>query len=182
MRKKNYLVTGGAGFLGRAWVRSLLDRGHEVRVLDNGWRGRLDMVPRSAAAACELVDADIRDAEAVRRACRGIDAVSHFAFVNGTEHFYARPDLVLDVGVKGMVNLLDGCREEGVRELLLISSSEVYQSPPRLPTDEAVPLIVPDPLNPRYSYGGGKIISELMAIHCGSTHFERVLIVRPHNV
>ena len=51
-----------------------------------------------------------------------------------------------------------------------------------MPTDESAPLVVPDPLNPRYSYGGGKIISELMAINYGRKHFERVLIFRPHNV
>jgi nucleoside-diphosphate-sugar epimerase len=58
----------------------------------------------------------------------------------------------------------------------------VYQSPPQVPTDESVPLVVPDPLNPRLSYGAGKIISEMMAINYGRRHFERVLIFRPHNV
>src|SRR5208282_6500434 len=62
------------------------------------------------------------------------------------------------------------------------SSSEVYQTPTQVPTPEEAPLVVPDPLNPRYSYGGGKIISELMAIHYGRRYFERVLIFRPHNV
>ena len=51
-----------------------------------------------------------------------------------------------------------------------------------MPTDESVPLVVPDPLNPRLSYGAGKIISEMMAINFGRKHFERVLIFRPHNV
>jgi nucleoside-diphosphate-sugar epimerase len=65
---------------------------------------------------------------------------------------------------------------------VLASSSEVYQTPPQVPTDERAPLVVPDPGNPRYSYGGGKIISELMAINYGRKYFERVLIFRPHNV
>jgi nucleoside-diphosphate-sugar epimerase len=51
-----------------------------------------------------------------------------------------------------------------------------------VPTDESVPLTVPDPLNPRLSYGAGKIISEMMAINYGRKYFERVLIFRPHNV
>ena len=68
------------------------------------------------------------------------------------------------------------------RRLVLASSSEVYQTPPQVPTDESAPLIVPDPTNPRYSYGGGKIISELMAINYGRKFFDRVLIFRPHNV
>ena len=65
---------------------------------------------------------------------------------------------------------------------MLASSSEVYQTPPKIPTDESAPLSVPDVLNPRYSYSGGKLISELLAINFGRKHFERVLIFRPHNV
>ncbi len=130
----------------------------------------------------EFVAGDIRDPECVRRACRGMDSVCHLAYINGTEFFYSKPALVLEVGVKGMLNVLDGCRAEGVTELLLMSSSEVYQTPPVLPTPETVPLVVPDPLQARYSYGGGKIISELLAINYGRTDFSRVVIVRPHNV
>src|SRR3979409_292746 len=81
-----------------------------------------------------------------------------------------------------MFDVRCACRSEGVRSLVLASSSEVYQTPPEVPTDEHAPLLVPDPLNPRYSYGGGKIISELMAINYGRKFFERVLIFRPHNV
>ena len=118
----------------------------------------------------------------VHAAVRGVDEVHHLAFVNGTEFFYSAPELVLDVGVKGMVNVIDACRAAGVGRLVLASSSEVYQTPPQVPTDESAPLVVPDPANPRYSYGGGKIISELMAINYGRKFFERVLIFRPHNV
>jgi nucleoside-diphosphate-sugar epimerase len=81
-----------------------------------------------------------------------------------------------------MVNVIDACRAADVRRLVLASSSEVYQTPPTVPTDESAPLIVPDPSNPRFSYGGGKIISELMAINYGRKFFDRVLIFRPHNV
>ena len=103
-------------------------------------------------------------------------------YVNGTATFYSAPELVLDVGVKGMVNVIDACRRQNVGSLVLASSSEVYQSPPRVPTAEDVPLVVPDPHNPRLSYGAGKIISEMMAINYGRKYFERVLIFRPHNV
>src|SRR5262249_51961048 len=102
--------------------------------------------------------------------------------VNGTEYFYSHPDLVLDVAVKGMIHVLDACRAHGVGELVLASSSEVYQVPPVVPTPEDVPLVVPDVLNPRYSYGGGKIISELLAINAGRRQLRRVVVFRPHNV
>ncbi len=175
------LVTGGSGFIGSALVKALVHDGHAVRVLDDNSRG----APRRLADVqqdIEFIAGDIRNAEAVSKAVRGVEEVHHLAFVNGTEFFYSQPDLVLDVGVKGMVNVIDACRAAGVGRLILASSSEVYQTPPQVPTDETAPLLVPDPTNPRYSYGGGKIISELMAINYGRKHFERVLIFRPHNV
>jgi nucleoside-diphosphate-sugar epimerase len=175
------LVTGGTGFIGSALVRRLLREGYGVRVFDNDSRG-LSSRLEDIAADIELIRADIRDDAAVRRACHGVDSVCHLAFLNGTEHFYSRPELVLDIGVKGIINVIDGCKGEGVKELFLASSSEVYQTPPSTPTDETVPLSIPDPLNPRYSYAAGKIISEIMAINYGRTHFDRVIIFRPHNV
>ena len=81
-----------------------------------------------------------------------------------------------------MVNVIDACRTQGVGTLVLASSSEVYQTPPHIPTAEDAPLVVPDVNNPRYSYGAGKLISEVMAINYGRKFFERVLIFRPHNV
>jgi nucleoside-diphosphate-sugar epimerase len=178
---RRILVTGGSGFIGSALVKALLRRGEAVRVFDDNSRGalrRLSEVERDI----EFVAGDIRDAAAVDAATHDIDEVHHLAFVNGTATFYSAPDLVLDVGVKGIVNVIDACRHHGVGHLVLASSSEVYQSPPQVPTDESAPLVVPDPLNPRLSYGAGKIISEMMAINHGRKHFERVLIFRPHNV
>ena len=175
------LVTGGSGFIGSALVKALLRAGETVRVLDDNSRGALRRL-REVERDVDFVDGDIRDADAVDAAMRGIDEVHHLAFVNGTATFYSAPDLVLDVGVKGIVNVIDGCRRHAVGRLILASSSEVYQSPPHVPTDERTPLVVPDPLNPRLSYGAGKIISEMMVINHGRKHFERVLIFRPHNV
>src|SRR3974390_2627228 len=81
-----------------------------------------------------------------------------------------------------MLNVVDACRKQNIGKLVLASSSEVYQTPPKIPTDESAPLSVPDILNPRYSYSGDKLISEMLAINHGRKHFERVLIFRPHNV
>jgi dTDP-glucose 4,6-dehydratase/UDP-glucose 4-epimerase len=178
---RHILVTGGTGFVGSYLVRSLLRRGAQVRSLDDDSRGSREKLGELAARV-ELRKGDIRDRIAVSEAVRGMDCVCHLAYINGTEYFYSKPELVLDVAVRGMMNVLDACIEHGVRDLLLASSSEVYQTPPRVPTDETVPLSVPDPLNPRYSYGGGKIISELLAINYGRKHFDRVAIFRPHNV
>ncbi|HYA43119.1 MAG TPA: NAD-dependent epimerase/dehydratase family protein [Syntrophobacteraceae bacterium] len=178
---KSYLVTGGTGFLGSALVRRLISEGHNVRVLDSNLRGNPKRLS-DISGNLDLLEGDIRDPATVRSACQGMDSVIHLAYINGTEFFYTRPELVLEVAVSGMMNVLNGCRHAGVQELVLASSSEVYQTPPAIPTDETVPLSVPDPLNPRCSYGGGKIIGELLAIHCGRSFMDRVIIFRPHNV
>jgi nucleoside-diphosphate-sugar epimerase len=175
------LVTGGTGFVGSALVRGLLEAGAEVRSLDNDSRGAVRRLG-DARDRIERMTGDIRDPDMVGRAVDGMDAVYHLAYINGTEFFYTRPELILEVAAKGMMNVLDACVRHGVGELILASSSEVYQTPPVIPTDETAPLSVPDVLNPRYSYGGGKILSELLAVNYGRRFFERTLIVRPHNV
>ena len=175
------LVTGGAGFLGASLVKKLLKKGYLVRVLDNESRGRKSRLSNDLNNI-ELVIGDIRDPKVVEQAAEGCQSIVHMAFVNGTEFFYSKPELVLEVGVKGMINVLDACRSQQIGDLILISSSEVYQEPPTIPTPEDVPLIIPDIHNPRYSYGGGKIISELLALNYGRKDFERIVIIRPHNV
>ncbi len=176
---RTVLVTGGAGFIGRALVHRLVRAGHHVRVLDDFSRGRRRV---TADLEVDLVDGDVRDPNTVNRACRGVDAVWHLAAVNGTEFFYSKPEIVLEVGVKGIVNVIDAMLRHDVAELFVASSSEVYQTPPHVPTDERVPLSIPDPLNPRYSYAGAKIISELLALNYGRKHLRRVIVFRPHNV
>ena len=178
---KSFLVTGGTGFLGSALVRRLVNEGNLVRVFDNQSRGRVDRL-KDIAGSIEYVSGDIREPAEVEKAVKGMDSVCHLAFVNGTEFFYTKPELVLEVGVKGIVNVLDACLRHSVPELVLASSSEVYQDPGAIPTSENVSLTIPDPMNPRWSYSAGKIISEMMAINYGRTKFQRVLIFRPHNV
>lgn len=178
---RKYLVTGGTGFIGAALVRRLIREGHSVCSFDNDARGSAEKLA-GLGSQLSIVTGDIRDPESVQKAAANVDSVIHLAFINGTEFFYSKPDLVLDVAVRGMLNILDACKKNKIRELVLASSSEVYQTPPQVPTDETAPLLIPDVMNPRYSYAGGKLISELMAINFGRKDFHRVLIFRPHNV
>lgn len=181
MSNKKYLITGGTGFIGSALVKRLVKEDHDVRVLDNDIRGAKERL-KDLFDKLEFIKADVRNSGAVQEACKGVDGVIHLAYINGTEYFYKFPELVLEVGVKGMVNVVDGCIKENVKELILASSSEVYQTAQKVPTDESATMTIPDPLNPRYSYGGGKIISELLTINFGRKHFDRAVIFRPHNV
>ena len=118
----------------------------------------------------------------MNKSCKNIDAVIHLAYVNGTKYFYSKPTLVLDIAIKGMINIIDVCIKNKVKELYLASSSEVYQTPIKIPTDENESLKIPNVFNPRYSYAGGKIITELMGIHFGKKYFKKLIIFRPHNV
>jgi dTDP-glucose 4,6-dehydratase/UDP-glucose 4-epimerase len=181
MNKRRFLVTGGGGFLGAALVKRLVSQGQFVRVLDNGFRSSTQRLAEIINQV-EMIQGDIRDAETVFNAIKGVDSVIHLAAVNGTEFFYTKPSLVLDVGVRGILNVLDGCLKNGVGDLIVASSSEVYQTPLKIPTDETEALCVPDVLNPRYSYGGSKIITELLTLNFTRSNFQRAIIFRPHNV
>ncbi len=178
---KKYLVTGGTGFIGAALVARLVKEGHQVRVFDNHLRGSLLRLSE-LSEKIEIISGDIRNLSDVQKACEGIQSVFHLAYLNGTEFFYSKPELVLEIAVKGMTHILDACVKYNIKEFFLASSSEVYQTPSKIPTDETVPLSIPNPLNPRYSYGGGKIICELMALNWGRKYFDRMIIFRPHNV
>lgn len=178
---KTYLVTGGTGFIGAYLVRRLVRDGHRVKVVDNDLRGSRTRLAE-VADDVELIVCDVRDVEAMTGAAKGVDSLLHLAALNGTENFYRRPELVLDVGVRGMYAALEATRANGVGEFVLASSSEAYQTPPMVPTPETVPLMIPDPWEPRYSYGGSKLISEIMLADYNRDIHTRAMSFRPHNV
>ena len=177
---KKVLVTGGSGFIGSSITRYLVESGYKVRVLDNNSRGRISRLS-DIEKEFEFYDGDIRDENLVNKSLLDIDSVVHLAYINGTASFYSQPEEVLDVGIRGMQNIINGIKNSSVSELYLASSSEVYQKPSVFPTPESVPLVVPDVFNPRYSYGLGKIVQEFMAIH-STPSLRKKVIFRPHNV
>lgn len=175
------VVTGGSGFIGAYLTRRLVADGWQVTVIDNLLRAearRLD----SVSDDIDMQTLDVRDTSAVTKAIAGAEVVFHLAAVNGTENFYKRPELVLDVGLRGALAVVNACRDADVPDLVVASSAEVYQTPAVVPTDETIPLLLPDSLNPRYSYGGSKIVSELIAFNYAQDHFRKVQVFRPHNV
>ena len=181
MRKKTFLITGGTGFIGSNITRLLITKGHNVKILDNNFRGSLNKI-ENIKKKVKFIKGDIRDKKILGTALKNVDAVIHLAYVNVTKFFYSKPILVLDIAVKGILNIIEGCIKNKVKELYLASSSEVYQTPIKIPTDEKEMLKIPDVFNPRYSYGGGKILTELMGIHYGKKYFKKLIIFRPHNV
>lgn len=178
---KRIIVTGGGGFIGAYLVKKLVKDGYQVGVVDNLIRGDLS---RFAEVSDEvrLFSCDVRDESALIKAFSGVDVVFHLAAINGTENFYKHPELVLDIGVLGTLAVVNACKKAKVFDLVIASSAEVYQTPKVLPTPEDTPLLLPNSINARYSYGGSKIISELIAFNYGKDHFQKIQVFRPHNI
>ena len=179
--RKTFLVTGGTGFIGSSICQMLVNANYNVKIFDNNFRGSISKI-KKIKRKIKFIKGDIRNKESLKRALKNTDAVIHLAYINGTKYFYSNPVLILDIAIKGILNIIEACIKNRVKELYLASSSEVYQTPQKIPTDELEPLKIPDIFNPRYSYGGGKILTELMGVHYGKKYFKKLIIFRPHNV
>ena len=178
---KHFLVTGGVGFIGSGISRFLVKKGYKVTIFDNNSRGSVNKI-RGLRNSVNVIHGDIRDYKKLEKSLKGVDAVIHLAYVNGTKFFYSKPILILDIATKGIINIIDACVKNKIKELYLASSSEVYQTPNKIPTNEMESLKIPNIYNPRFSYGGGKILTELMGVHYGKKYFNKLIIFRPHNV
>ena len=179
--KNKILVTGGSGFIGSAIVKYLVQKGHKVIVFDNNSRGKIERLIK-VEKKIKFIKGDIRNKKKLLSISDTVDTVIHLAYVNGTEYFYKKPFEILDIAVNGLINILEFCKKKKVKKFYLASSSEVYQNPSKIPTDEKEMLKIPNIHNPRYSYGGGKIISELYGLYFAKKYLKKFIIFRPHNV
>jgi UDP-glucose 4-epimerase len=139
------LVTGGAGFIGSYVIPQLLERGDEVRILDNMSRGDRGRVAEWVATGrVELVEQDVRYGGAVHQAMTGCDQVIHLAAVsiNKSE---ADPFESVDINIVGSNNVFKAAADRGVRRVVFASSASVYGEPERLPMFEDGPV---KPLTP----------------------------------
>jgi len=181
MKIKNILITGGLGFIGNNLAKYLVKENKNITILDNSYRGNIKNIS-NIKNQIKIVKCDLLEKKNIKIALKGIDTIIHCAAINGTKNFYNNPSLVLDVGVAGLINLVESCKDKKIDNFFLASSSEVYHLPKQIPTSEKVKMVIPDVYNPRYSYAGSKIFSELYAIHKCSKIFKRTVIFRPHNV
>jgi len=177
---KKILVTGGAGFIGSHIVRYFCSKGFEVRVFDNFSRGS-DSRLSDIFNQIEIIEGDIKNSKQLVEASRDIDTLVHLAFVNGTENFYKYPNLVLDVAIEGILSIKEAIKKNEINDVMLASSSEVYQVPSIFPTPEEIEFSVPSLHNPRFSYGLGKIIQEFYLYHM-NVELQNLTIFRPHNI
>lgn len=151
MAARRYLVTGGAGFIGSHLVEALLRQGESVVLLDNFSSGRRVNVDAALAArrpgAPEpvVIEGDIRDADAVRRAMRGVTHVLHQAALGSVPRSIEDPATTHEVNTGGTLLLLLAAREAKVARFVYASSSSVYGDTPTLPKLETHPTA---PLSP----------------------------------
>jgi len=159
------LVTGGAGYFGSLLVHRLLERGRPVRIFD------LNDAPDQPPGV-ELVQGDIRDREAVARACRGVHTLHH----NVAQVPLAKDvDRFWSVNCDGTRNLLETALEAGVQKVIHTSSSAVFGVPPRNPVDDTVAP------RPQEEYGRAKLAAEELC-HTWIQRGLDVSIVRPRTI
>jgi UDP-glucose 4-epimerase len=152
------LVTGGAGYIGSIVSRQLLQRGHEVAVLDNLERGHREAV----APEARFVEADLRDPAAVSAAlAEGFDGVLHFAALALVAESVSHPERYYRTNVTGTLNLLEAMRDASVDRLVFSSTCAVYGQPDEVPIREDAP---PRPAN---AYGASKLaVDEMIGDFC----------------
>jgi nucleoside-diphosphate-sugar epimerase len=121
----NYLVTGGAGFIGSNIVEHLLEQGASVRVLDNFSTGHRENLAAFTGKA-EIVEGDIRSPEVCAQAMGGMDYVLHQAAVPSVPRSIADPLLSHEAGITGTLNLLMAARDAQIKRFVFASSSSVY--------------------------------------------------------
>jgi len=163
------LVTGGAGFIGSSLARALLERGDDVRILDNfstGDRANLDGLD------VEIVEGELRSYERVHNAVRTTEVVYHLGALGSVPRSVQDPLTSSAVNVEGTLNVLLAARDEGVRRVVFSSSTSVYGSTRQLPTREDSP---PDPISP---YGVAKLAAERYCISFSRVYesFESVVL------
>lgn len=148
-----YLITGGAGFIGSNIAEELLNRGHQVRVLDNFSTGRRENLSEFIDSI-ELIEGDLRNYHNVREAVEEMDFVLHQGALPSVPRSVSDPISTNEVNVTGTLNVLYAARDAGIKRVVMASSSSVYGDSPTLPKHEGMPL---QPLSP---YAVSKLAGE----------------------
>jgi len=175
--QKKVLITGGSGFIGKYISDFLIKRNYYVVNFD------INETKKIKSKNYQYIKGDIKNLNNLKKAFNKIDYVIHLAAINGTKNFYDYPVNVLQVSSLGILNICNLCEKYNIKKLFIFSSSEVYNQSKNLPTNENVEIKIPDIRNPRFSYSGGKIISELLGLNYSlENRIKKVIIIRPHNV
>jgi nucleoside-diphosphate-sugar epimerase len=171
----NYLVTGGAGFIGSNLVEELIRRGESVRVLDNFSTVRKENIA-PFLESIELIEGDIRSYHIIREAVEGIDAIIHQAALPSVPRSIRDPITSNEVNVTGTLNVLYAAKDAKVKRVVFASSSSVYGDTPELPKHEGM---IPNPLSP---YAVSKMAGEKYCNVFSSVYGLETVALRYFNV
>lgn len=186
------LVTGSYGFIGFHLAKELYKRGHQICLIDNFFKNQdtekahlmyEEFIYEKDICEFDLDLTDFSNAD-YWLLQKEFDIVFHLAAINGTENFYQRPTRVIENNFLATMNLLKNIK---CKKFVFASSCETYASTVNkgfcdIPTNEDVLLSVEDVLNPRWSYGGTKILEELYVKNYCTENDIDFLILRYHNV
>jgi nucleoside-diphosphate-sugar epimerase len=171
----NYLVTGGAGFIGSNIVDELVRRGHTVTVLDDFSSGKEENLV-AVRDKIHLLRGSICDLDAAREACRGADYVLHLAARTSVPRSVAEPLDTNRVNIDGTLNVLIAARDAKVRRFVFAASSSAYGESETLPKVETMPSA---PISP---YGVTKLVGEVYAQVFGRVYGLENVSIRYFNV
>jgi UDP-glucose 4-epimerase len=138
------LVTGGAGFIGSHIAEDLVERGHEVVIVDDLSSGKEENLAEFIEKV-EFIHADIRNTEVMQGACAGVEVVFHEAAVASVSKSVEDPVGTEDVNIGGTVSVLTAAKDAGVHKVIFASSAAVYGDDPELPKSEEM---APKPTSP----------------------------------
>ena len=175
MKKPDYLVTGGCGFIGSHICEDLVERGHTVRVLDNlasGYLRNLDHL----GSAVEIQQGDVRNPDDVRKAVAGVRGVFHEAALVSVFDSVQRPMDNHDINATGTLQVLLAARDAGVQRVVLASTAAAYGNDPELPKREDMR---PQPESP---YAVAKIAGEHYLRLFASLYALPTVVLRYFNV
>src|SRR3990167_9186019 len=142
----NFLIAGGAGFIGSNLAEHLINHGHYVRVLDNFYSGKeenLEFAKGLGKNKFELICGDIRDKAACDKACQGIDYTPLQAALRAVPKSMEDPASYNDVNINGVLFMLQAASKNKVKRFVLASSSSVYGDTNQFPEEETqYPLLI----------------------------------------
>ena len=149
-----FLVTGGAGFIGRHLVAKLLDDGHEITIFDNFSLSSKNDITNLLENGVSLVTGDILDYDLLLKSMSNYDFVIHLAAQTSVSQSIADPKTTADIIVDGTVNVLKSCVKTNVKNIIFSSSAAVYGN--------SLDALISEKshLNPLSSYGASKLVAE----------------------
>lgn len=166
------LVTGGSGYIGSHTCVQLLEKGHDVIILDNLCNSKHSVVPvieRLGGKAPLFIDGDVRDDALLARIFseHAIDAVIHFAALKAVGESVHKPLEYYDTNVNGTLRLANAMRNAGVTNFIFSSSATVYGDQPKIPYVESFPTG-----RPASPYGRSKLMVEQILTDLQTAHPE----------